>query len=91
MSEKKINKLAADEHYVRSQASWEQMKAAKNISQTVYIFGVTGTGKTSFAADFLARKSYHYFSVSDTGIDEIAAMVPPKADSPVVVVIDDLH
>ncbi len=91
MSEKKINKLAADEHYVRSQASWEQMKAAKNISQTVYIFGVTGTGKTSFAADFLARKSYHYFSVSDTGIDEIAAMVPPKADSQMIFVIDDLH
>lgn len=91
MSEQKTNKLVVDEHYVRSQASWERMKAAKNMSQTVYIFGVTGTGKTSFVADFLARKSYHYFSVSDTGMDEIAAMVPEKAASQMILVIDDLH
>lgn len=91
MSEKKINKIVIDEHYVRPQVSWEQMKAARNTGQTVYVYGVTGTGKTSFVADFLARKKYYYASMSDTGIDEIARMIPEKADSQIILVIDDLH
>ena len=56
MSGKRRNKPSVNEHYVRPQAAWEQMKAAWNTGQTVYIYGTTGTGKTSFAADFLARK-----------------------------------
>ena len=91
MSEKKINKIVVDEHYVRPQVSWEQMKAARNTGQTVYVYGVTGTGKTSFVADFLARKKYYYASLSDTGIAEIARMVPEKTDSQIILVIDDLH
>ena len=66
MPEKRINKLSMDEHYVRPQAAWNQMKAARNTGQTVYIYGTTGTGKTSFVADFLARKQYGYLSVADT-------------------------
>ena len=68
MSGKRINKHSVDEHYVRPQAAWEQMKAARNTGQTVYIYGVTGTGKTSFVADFLARKQYCYLSVADTDV-----------------------
>ena len=91
MSKNKRKQLSIDEHYVRPQASWEQMKAAKNIGQTVYIYGVTGTGKTSFAVDFLGRKRYQYVSVSDTGIEEIAAMVSEKTELQTTLVIDDLH
>ncbi len=91
MSEKKIYKLAVEKCYVRPQAAWELMKAAQNTRQTVYIYGATGTGKTSFVADFLARKRYRYISVSDSGIDAIAQMVPEKTDTQTILVIDDLY
>ena len=68
MSGKRINKHSVDEHYVRPQAAWEQMKAARNTGQTVYIYGTTGIGKTSFVVDFLARKQYCYLSVTDTDV-----------------------
>ena len=95
------NKPALDEHYVRPLAAWNQMKAAKNTGQTVYIYGVTGTGKTSFAADFLARKKYLYLSVSDIGAVRLADTVRKhagmvqalqgKTGVPKIIVIDDLH
>ncbi|MBO5278221.1 MAG: AAA family ATPase [Lachnospiraceae bacterium] len=96
--EKKSQKPVVDEYYVRPQAAWEQRKAAYNTRQTVYIYGTTGTGKTSFVADFLARKRYHYFSVSDIGIAEISGMVAEKTDTAnekanaqTILVIDELH
>ena len=45
---KRIRKLSVDEHYVRPQAAREQMKAAQNTGQTVYIYGTTGTGTENF-------------------------------------------
>ncbi|MGN0142362.1 MAG: LuxR C-terminal-related transcriptional regulator [Roseburia sp.] len=101
MSENKVHKLVVDERYVRPQTAWEQMKAAQNIRQTVYIYGVTGTGKTSFVADFFARKRYCYADLADTTIAEIAELVQEKTDTvnvahekanaQTVVVIDNLH
>ncbi len=81
MSDKKTHKLVTDEYYVRPQAAWEKMKAAQNTRQTVYIYGATGTGKTSFAADFLVRKRYCYIDFADTGIAEPEAIVQEKVDT----------
>ncbi len=99
-----MKKLTVDEHYVRPQTAWETMKGAGNTGQTVYIYGVSGSGKTAFAADFLARKRYSYFSASDSGAEEIAKAVQkrtaPKQEksstdyeekSPAILVLDDLH
>lgn len=98
MSEKKTYKLDLDEYYVRPQAAWEKMKAAQNIRQTVYIYGTTGTGKTSFVADFLARKRYCYIDMADIGMDELANIVQEKMEKTheevnahTIIVIDDLH
>lgn len=98
MSGKRINKHSVDEHYVRPQAAWEQMKAARNTGQTVYIYGTTGTGKTSFVADFLARKQYCYLSVADTDVVKMAGIVSEKTDlshdkthAQKIFVIDDLY
>lgn len=91
MSDKKVHKPAVDECYVRPKAAWEKMKAARNTLQTVYIYGATGTGKTSFVADFLARKRYRYMDLADSGVDQIAESVPEKTDTQTIVVIDNLH
>lgn len=94
MSGKKANKIILDEHYMRPQAAWEKMKSARNTGQTVYIYGITGTGKTSFVADFFARKQYYYISMSGTGADKLAGMIPEKTDTAhaqKIFVVDDLH
>lgn len=94
MLEKKIKKA---KYYVRPKRAWEQMKAAWTARQTVYLYGVTGTGKTSFAADFLDRKRYYYVSMSDTGIDEAASEIQERLDNlrekteRIIFVIDDLY
>ncbi len=77
MLEKKINKI---KYYVRPKRAWEQMKAAWTLKQTVYLYGVTGAGKTSLAADFLDKKQFYYVSMSDTGIDEAAREIQEKLD-----------
>lgn len=93
MLEKKINKI---KYYVRPKRAWEQMKAAWTLKQTVYLYGVTGAGKTSLAADFLDKKQFYYVSMSDTGIDEAAREIQEKLDiaqpkTGGIFVIDDLY
>lgn len=87
-----------DYFYVRPQAAWERMKAARNSRQTVYIYGTTGTGKTSFVTNYLARRRYCYINMEDTGTEELAGIVQEKrkkADNKenalTIFVIDDLH
>lgn len=91
MSEKKNYKPAVDERYVRPLAAWEKMKAAQSTRQTVYLYGTTGTGKTTFVTEFLGRKRYHYISLSDMGISEIMELVPEQSETQTILVIDDLH
>ena len=98
MADKRIHKPAVDEYYIRPQAAREHMKAAQNTRQTVYIYGATGAGKTSFVADYFARKTYLYFSVADTEITRIAEKVPTRSDTSqgkagtqISLVIDDLY
>lgn len=97
MSEKKVYKPIIDEYYIRPQAAWRRMKAAQNTRQTVYLYGVTGIGKTSFVADFLVRKQYCYLSVSDTTVIQMAKKVLGKTNmtheknAQRILVIDDLH
>ncbi len=87
-----------DEHYVRPQAAWERMRAAQNSHQTVYIHGTTGSGKTSFVEDFLARRRYCYIHMADTAIEELAGIAQKemekaekKENAQMIFVIDDLH
>ncbi len=96
MSVKKTNKPEVDESYVRPQAAWEKMKAAWNARQTVYLYGVTGTGKTSFVADFLSRKRYCYVSVSDVSAEGLAGEIMEQEGAgekgrQEIIVIDDLY
>ena len=87
-----------DEYYVRPQAAWEKMKAARNSQQTVYIYGTSGSGKTSLVADFLARRRYCYIDMVDTGMEDLADVVQKemkkadkKENAQMIFVIDDLH
>ncbi len=94
MPGKRMERTAVDGHYVRPHRAWNRMKAARNTGQTVYIYGVTGSGKTSLAADFLSRKQYCYLSLSDVGtaeITDIDMVYGESGTAPKILVIDDLH
>lgn len=98
MADWKMEKLAVDEHYVYPQAAREKMRIAWNTQQTVYLYGSTGTGKTSFVANFLARKRYHYFNLADIGPAEIDGMFSKRFDAEhenahgkAIFVLDHLH
>lgn len=92
---------------MRPQAAWEKMRAARNSHQTVYIYGTSGSGKTSFVENFLARRRYCYIDMADSAIEELAGIIEQglieqeknKADKKTekketvrtILVIDDLH
>lgn len=91
MTDKKTNKPVTDEYYVRPQEAWKLMKAAQSIHQMVYIYGVTGTGKTSFVADYLNRKRYVYLPLAEIGIEKAADILEEKEEQVQIVVFDDLY
>lgn len=46
------NRPETDGRYLRPAAAYELMKTAQGMRRTVYIYGASGSGKTSFIADF---------------------------------------
>lgn len=94
------NKPIIDDKYVRPSRAAETMKAAQGISQTLYIFGAAGYGKTTLVADFLARRKYCYYSISEADaiqnmLQELETITREMRNGHCsrhqVIVIDDLH
>jgi len=81
---------AVDEKYLRPKKANDLMKSAQNIHQAAYIYGTTGFGKTSFAADYLSRRKYEYYSAAeiDFSQQELSGSNDQKER---VIIIDDLH
>ena len=77
-----------EEYYIRPRLANKKMKSAQDSSQTVYIYGISGCGKTAFIRDFLGRRRYHYYSAANIQENELDI---PHGDRQLIVVIDDLH
>lgn len=58
------------------------------MSQTVYIYGISGSGKTSFIRNYMGKRRYHYFSAVNLTEEELQL---PYTGNRTIVVIDDLH
>lgn len=82
---------AVDEKYIRPKKANDLMRSAQNIHQTVYLYGPTGFGKTTLAADFLARRKYEYYSAADSCLMENDLLTELKENRERIIVIDDLH
>lgn len=92
MVEKKIQKPVTDEFYVRPQGAWKMMKAAQSLHQMVYIYGVSGSGKTSFVADFLANEKGIFTShLQKAGMEKVTVLSEDQEELPQIIVLDDLH
>ena len=77
-----------DTRYFRPRKAAKKMKLAQSMSQTVYLCGVTGLGKTAFVKDYLGRRSCTYYSAKDYGDRDFRM---PQEGGEQIVVIDDLY
>lgn len=83
-----IGLQAEDGFYIRPRIANKKMKAAQTLSQTVYLYGISGCGKTAFIHDYLGKRKYHYYSAEQLKEDEIDFPISEKQQ---IVVIDDLQ
>lgn len=74
--------------YIRPVRALRRMKNADEDGQTVYIFGVTGIGKTELFTRYLDGREYRL--LNGRKIDP-EALKPKKKETRQIIVIDDLH
>jgi LuxR family transcriptional regulator, maltose regulon positive regulatory protein len=79
----------ADAGYIRPETAERKIKAASEKNQTVYIYGVTGSGKTSLVSSILYHKKYLYYSAALT--DPLDIEMPQNNNHQNIIVIDDLY
>lgn len=77
-----------EETYIRPQAAYKKMKAAQSIFRTVYIYGLSGCGKTAFVREYLGRRKHLYFSTDEIVGEELEI---PLGDKKTIVVIDEIQ
>lgn len=93
MEEKKENSSAfgvqtVEDVYIRPRIANKKMKAAQTMSQTVYMYGISGCGKTSFIRDYMGKRRYHYYCAEQLCEEQLDF---PTGEKQIIVVIDDLH
>ncbi len=74
--------------YIRPKRAEKKFKLAQELRQGIYLYGMTGCGKTAFVKDMLGAKSYHYFSAAQTEAGDMSAFQDGRRHT---VVIDDLQ
>lgn len=76
--------------YIKPIKAWKLMKAADEENMTTYIYGVTGSGKTSLVQQYMSRQKepYDLFDAETLRAEEL---VIPVAKTRRIVVIDNLH
>lgn len=77
-----------DESYIRPKEAARKLKMAQNTKRTVYLYGVTGTGKTALVEDVLGKRGYAYYPAGETLPDQVCV---PKEGKQQIIVFDDLH
>jgi LuxR family maltose regulon positive regulatory protein len=80
--------LTEEEFYIRPRTANKKMKSAQDLSQTVYLYGISGCGKTAFIRDYLGKRRYRYYCAEQLNEEELDV---PLSDKQMIVVIDDLH
>lgn len=60
------------ETYIRPKEGAKKLKIARKLMNGVYLYGVTGVGKTTLVRDILSRRRYEYYSAREIGAGQIA-------------------
>ena len=81
-----------DQNYIAPASALKKLKKARNLSQTVYLYGATGYGKTELVRQYLSGRRYTYLSCEELPWEAGALpRLEPGRQNRRVVVIDDLH
>ena len=81
-----------DKNYVAPAKALQKLRTARSISQTVYLYGATGYGKTERVRQYLSNRRYTYLSCEEQPWgDGALPSEEPGRQNRRVVVIDDLH
>ena len=81
-----------DQNYIAPASALKKLKKARNLSQTVYLYGATGYGKTELVRQYLSGRRYIYLSCEELPWE--AGALPseePGRQNRRIVVIDNLH
>ncbi len=81
-----------DKDYIAPATALRKLKAARDLSQTVYLYGATGYGKTELIRHFLSGRRYIRLSCEE--LPWKPGAIPPQEPGKQTrwaVVIDDLH
>lgn len=79
-----------EKEYIAPANALRKLRTARELKQTVYIYGATGYGKTELVRQYLAGRKYHYFSCGKSS-DNLSSMEKSTGKSVNIVVVDDLH
>lgn len=77
-----------EEFYIRPRIANKKMRSAQTLYQTVYLYGISGCGKTAFIRDFLGKRRYYYFTTEQLKEENLDL---PISEKQIIVVIEDLH
>lgn len=78
----------ADDRYVFPKRAKKKFKLAQELQQNVYLYGITGVGKTALVRNMLGRRSFYYYSAKETCANQI---IIPDDDKYHIIVVDDLY
>ena len=78
----------ADERYVCPKEAEKKFKLAQGMRQTVYLYGITGSGKTAFVKNMLKRKHYSYYTARETSAEKLNVSDNGKFH---IIVVDNLQ
>ena len=81
-----------DQNYIAPASALKKLKKARSLSQTVYLYGATGYGKTELVRQYLSGRRYIYLSCEELPWE--AGALPseePGRQNRRIVVIDNLH
>lgn len=82
------NMKMTDEKYIAPPRAVRKLKAARKFRTPLYLYGVTGVGKTALVRNNLNMKRCDYYSAADVEASQIELKIS-GADH--TVIIDDLH
>jgi len=77
-----------DERYIRPKNAEKKFKLAKELGQTAYLYGITGSGKTALVKNMLQPNSYRYYSATETRAEELKPLEVGRFQ---ILVVDDLQ
>ncbi|MCI8283736.1 MAG: hypothetical protein HFE90_00460, partial [Firmicutes bacterium] len=82
-----------DKNYIAPATALKKLKTARNLPQTVYLYGATGYGKTELVRQYLSGRRYIYLSCEKLPWKDDSMPLPKEQgrQNRRVVVIDDIH